>query len=101
MTDGKRRSPGFFGALDGIEAIFYLGGGLVVLVAVVVRATVAAHRVGGAALLSPMLVLLVVVLCLLVRDRVRRRWSPVSIGVAASYVACVGFVLWLELTGDS
>jgi hypothetical protein len=95
MRNQRRRG---LGLLDGIEASFYVLGGLAVLGIGAVRTHDAAFRVGGRPLAAALVGGLALVACLVVRDAARRRWSPVSVAVAVVYAGCVGMVFWWELS---
>ncbi len=82
--------------LDGIEAVIYGGVALVVFVGLLAFGVRAATRVGGMAGQFAAVVTLALVVGVLVRDVLRRRWSPISIVALTLYLLCLGGVILLD-----
>ncbi|MCC5954283.1 MAG: hypothetical protein JJU45_19515 [Acidimicrobiia bacterium] len=92
-----RRRPGLFDALDGVEAIYHGVLGVVLMGVSVYIGVRLAHDLGGPLLAAVPAVLFIAVIVLALRDAMRGRWGPASIGVAVAYAACVAIVIVVEI----
>ena len=95
-SEEKKRSP-FLEVFDGIELLAYGFGALVVLVVVLFVGIRSAHRVGGPLASGAAIGATIGVTAVVARDAIRKRWSPVSVGVGALYALCFGALIAAEV----